>query len=224
MSGEESLDIEWVHAIAPEASIVYAGAQNSLDAARSCAHPPDRQRTGGHHHQQLGSVRRRPAVWCMFRLMSARSCRHTAQGISVLFSSGDDGDVAALVGLGGGSFPASSPLRDRRGREPVLTCSTRRATSWNGVGDRTHGTLQGAIIQTGGTLVTGASFSNWPPEFLRIGWRTKPSVRPTSVSAGSSCPPRWQPRPSPPAAAPYRWALLAGSCRNISLVGDRTPA
>jgi subtilase family serine protease len=88
-----------------------------------------------------------------------------AQGISVLFSSGDDGDVAALVGLGSGSFPASSPYVTAVGGTSlgVLDASGNKL-EW-GWGSYTS-TLQGAIIQTGGTLVTGTSFSNWPPEFF----------------------------------------------------------
>ncbi|HEX2916566.1 MAG TPA: S53 family peptidase [Chloroflexia bacterium] len=107
--GEESLDIEWVHSIAPEATIVYAGSQNSnapLDHA--LIHMID------NHLVDIVSnswgYEGEPSQYGHIQADERAFMQAAAEGISVLFSSGDDGDAAAFTGIAGGSWPATSPF------------------------------------------------------------------------------------------------------------------
>ena len=90
--GEETLDIEAVHGMAPAANIVYVGAPNNyqdLDAAMN--HVVDR------HLAQIVTQLLRLQRPSSFRLGSSsrsrtRSIQAAAEGIGVYFSSGDNGD------------------------------------------------------------------------------------------------------------------------------------
>ena len=54
--------------------------------------------------------------------MSRRSEQAAAQGITVLYSSGDNGDVASITGLAQGRLARHEPVRDRgRRHEPRAT-------------------------------------------------------------------------------------------------------
>ncbi len=108
--GEESLDVESVHAVAPGARIIY-------DAAKNCLHPLyDALRTVVDRHlaevvsaswgddagDYLDDVGTRTAV--DDTLMMA-----AGTGVSVVFASGDNGDEFAATGVVAPDYPASSP-------------------------------------------------------------------------------------------------------------------
>lgn len=105
--GEQSLDVEWVHAMAPGAHITYIGAQNSevpLDHALINAidnHLADiiTNSWGIYGDTNYG----------MYHNDEFAFEQAAVEGISVLFSSGDDGDVMAQTGIAQGSWPATSP-------------------------------------------------------------------------------------------------------------------
>ncbi|MBN9387514.1 MAG: S8/S53 family peptidase [Chloroflexi bacterium] len=176
--GEESLDVDWVHAMAPGATIVYAGGQNSnqpLDHA--LIHLIDNNMVDiitnswgitGEYTKNYGHIQADEKAF-----MQA-----AAQGISVLFSSGDDGDVAASRGLAMGSWPATSPwVTAVGGTSLALKDATGAKSEW-GWGTYFSG-LQGATISPNdyplnfpGTYstthfaVNGSGWSPWPPGFL----------------------------------------------------------
>jgi subtilase family serine protease len=109
-SGEETLDIESVHTMAPGARIVYVGAPNNyqdLDAALN--HVVDRH---------LASVVTNSYGWAgealppgFIKPQSDTLIQAAATGISVFFSSGDAGDETGAVAGATPTpdFPASSP-------------------------------------------------------------------------------------------------------------------
>ena len=171
--GEESLDIEWVHAIAPEATIVYAGSQNSnqpLDHA--LIHLIDNgladiiTNSWGVYGDLLpfGHVQADERAF-----MQA-----AAQGISVLFSSGDDGDVAAIIGIANGSWPATSPYVTGVGGTSLLLKNAAGTKEEYGWGTYTSN-LADSILSNTGDFVSATSLT-WPPEYL-YGSGGGPSLR-----------------------------------------------
>jgi subtilase family serine protease len=161
--GEESLDVEWVHAIAPQAHIVYAGANNSevpldhaledlidanqVDIITNSWGIDGEYSAPGHVLAEEASLE-----------------QAAAQGISVLFSSGDDGDVEATTGVAQGSWPATSPYVTAVGGTSLGVLNAAGAKKEWGWGTY-EAELTGSVDQTG-AVVTGDSWDPWPPEFF----------------------------------------------------------
>lgn len=106
--GEETLDIEAVHGMAPAAKIVYVGAPNNyadLDAAMN--HVVDEQlaqivtNSYGEDTEILPPGHVKPFEDTLIQA--------AIEGIGVYFSSGDNGDESQTVGYVTVDFPASSP-------------------------------------------------------------------------------------------------------------------
>jgi subtilase family serine protease len=112
--GEETLDVEAVHGMAPGANILYAGGKNCLGGLDDAfANVID------HHLASIvtdswtwgtgeGSENTIPAGVLQFFHQYLLEADMT--GISVLFSSGDDGDDVGSVGSRQVNYPASDPL------------------------------------------------------------------------------------------------------------------
>jgi subtilase family serine protease len=106
--GEETLDVEAVHGMAPAAKIVFVGAPNNyrdLDAALN--HVVDR------HLAQIvtnsyGFVTELLPPGYVAPL-EATLVQAAAEGIGVYFSSGDSGDATSVLGFASPAWPASSP-------------------------------------------------------------------------------------------------------------------
>jgi subtilase family serine protease len=107
--GEETLDVEAVHGMAPAANIVYVGAPNNyqdLDAAMN--HVVDRH---------LAQIVTNSYGWDTTELLPRGFVKPVedtlvqaaAEGIGVYFSSGDNGDESSTYGFPTTDFPASSP-------------------------------------------------------------------------------------------------------------------
>jgi subtilase family serine protease len=107
--GEETLDVEAVHGMAPGANIVYVGAPNNyqdLDAAMN--HVVDRH---------LAQIVTNSYGWDTTELLPRGFVKPVedtlvqaaAEGIGVYFSSGDNGDESSTFGFPTTDFPASSP-------------------------------------------------------------------------------------------------------------------
>ena len=109
-SGEETLDIEAVHTMAPGASIVYVGAPNNyadLDSALN--HVVDQHLADIVSNSYGFSTEALPPGY--IKPFNDTMIQAAAEGISVLFSSGDNGDETR--GVAGATptpdWPASSP-------------------------------------------------------------------------------------------------------------------
>ncbi len=110
-SGEQTLDVEAVHATAPRAHILYVGAQDCVNGLLTA----ERQVVDGHLADivtnswgdnvgdLLDSPSDRAAYDTVFQLA-------IATGISVLFSAGDGGDEFTTTGLTSPDYPSSSPF------------------------------------------------------------------------------------------------------------------
>ena len=108
-AGEETLDVEAVHGMAPAATIVYVGAPNNyrdLDAAMN--HVVDR-----HLAQIVTNSYGYPTTELLppglVKPLEDTFIQAAIEGIGVYFSSGDTGDNTAAVGFATASWPASSP-------------------------------------------------------------------------------------------------------------------
>jgi len=106
--GEETLDVEAVHGMAPAAKIVYVGAPNNyqdLDAAMN--HVVDRQLA-----QIVTNSYGFPTELLPFgyvKPLEDTLIQAAAEGIGVYFSSGDNGDETSTYGFATADWPASSP-------------------------------------------------------------------------------------------------------------------
>jgi subtilase family serine protease len=105
---EQALDVEWAHAVAPRAKVVYVGAANDargLDLALNYA--------VDHHVADVisNSWGLPEAFVSRGEIMALNSVFQQAavQGTGVYFASGDDGDNRAVVGVRSAGFPDSSP-------------------------------------------------------------------------------------------------------------------
>jgi subtilase family serine protease len=107
--GEETLDVEAVHGMAPAAKIVYVGAPNNyqdLDAAMN--HVVDK------HLAQIVSNSYGFATTELLprgyvKPMEDTLIQAAIEGIGVYFSSGDNGDETSRFGFATADWPASSP-------------------------------------------------------------------------------------------------------------------
>ncbi len=107
--GEETLDIEAVHSMAPGARIVYVGSLTSSDSDMDVA----LNWVVDHHAAQIvnnsyGDIGEDMAP-DLVKAETAIFVQAACEGIGVYFSSGDDGDEIADLGYRTVDWPASSP-------------------------------------------------------------------------------------------------------------------
>jgi len=109
---EQAIDVESVHAMAPHANILYVGAQNCLDTGlfNSEQNVIDNglanvvtNSWGDDAGDLLDDVATKTAYDDLFMLAEST-------GISVLFSSGDNGDNFNLFGFSSADYPTESPF------------------------------------------------------------------------------------------------------------------
>lgn len=110
-STEQAIDIESVHSMAPDAGILYVGAQNCLDSglfnaeqtvidnAEANVVTNSWADTGGDLFTDAAT---RTAYDDIFMLADS-------SGITIQFSSGDDGDNFPIIGLSSANYPSESP-------------------------------------------------------------------------------------------------------------------
>ena len=106
--GEETLDVEAVHGMAPAAKIVFVGAPNNyhdLDAAMN--HVVDRQLAQIVTNSYGFSTELLPPGYV--KPFEDTLIQAAAEGIGVYFSSGDNGDETSRFGFATPDWPASSP-------------------------------------------------------------------------------------------------------------------
>jgi subtilase family serine protease len=107
--GEETLDVEAVHAMAPGAHIVYVGARDctdvALDVALNAVVANHLASIVSNSYGDLGEDVPAGVVNEFERI----AMQAAAEGIGVYFSSGDSGDDVSALGHASTDFPASSP-------------------------------------------------------------------------------------------------------------------
>ena len=113
---EISLDVEAVHTMAPGASILYSGGLScsNVDLEAALYTVIDGTATVGGPLADIISnsygFTGEPESAAEDAVETAIFEQAAVEGVSVLFSSGDDGDVAFEIGIADASFPAANPL------------------------------------------------------------------------------------------------------------------
>ena len=158
--GEETLDVEAVHGMAPGAKIVYVGAPNNyqdLDAAMN--HVVDENlaqivtNSYGFDTELLAPGYIKP--------LEDTLVQAAAEGIGVYFSSGDNGDETSTEGYATADWPASSPWVTAVGGTSLgVSASNTRAleTGW-GTGSYSCNTTTLACTRTGWLYGAGGGVS-----------------------------------------------------------------
>jgi subtilase family serine protease len=158
---EESLDLVAVHSMAPKASITYVGAVNNeipLDHALEALIDSRRVDVITNSWGYNGE----PSPLGLKRAEQLAFMQAAAEGISVLFSTGDDGDVGAITGLAQGSWPATSDWVTAVGGTSLLLRDASGAKSEYGWGTYFSNMLDPTLS---GTTLTGSGWATWPPAF-----------------------------------------------------------
>ena len=155
--GEESLDVEAVHSFAPGANILYVGATTCEgDALNDVLYdtidsisPPDIISNSWSENGEFATPNEQV-------VNNAQFLQAAAQGISVLFATGDDGDLSQINGVASGSWPGNSPwVTAVGGTTLALTSASGAKQEW---GWGTYRAFLGgtAKITSGGTVITAS--------------------------------------------------------------------
>ncbi len=163
--GEETLDVEAVHGMAPAANIVYVGAPNNyqdLDAAMN--HVVDQHLAQIVTNSYGFSTEALPAGF--IKPLEDTLIQAAAEGIGVYFSSGDGGDETSVVGSATPDWPASSPWVTAVGGTSIgIDGSNVRAleTGW-GTSNYNCDKVTLVCTRTGWLYGAGGGFSKLFPE------------------------------------------------------------
>ncbi len=106
---EQALDVEWVHAVAPRAKIVYVGAANDARGLDQAINEVVDKHLADVVSNSWGMAERNASKGEIHALDSVFE-QAQAQGMGIFFASGDDGDNLAAIGHVSAGFPDSSPL------------------------------------------------------------------------------------------------------------------
>ena len=194
--GEQTLDVEAVHATAPGAKILYVGASDCPTAfmqvcrrSSTAVWPmwsPTRGGTTGVTSWTMSATR--TSVDNML-MMAATT------GISVLFSSGDNGDEFTTLGFTSADYPASSPWVTAVGGTSLEVGAAGQRTGETGWSTGTEPTVHQAPHRPAG-LHQGhdrhlAARSTWP---WTEGQAEVPATStPSPPGRRRWCPPHWPP-------------------------------
>jgi len=105
--GEETLDVEAVHSVAPGAKIIYGGIECTDPGNAALYDFIDHRRADIVTNSYGFNGESLPADF--IQTENQFFMQAAAEGMSILFSSGDDGDLIAANGIASGSWEATSP-------------------------------------------------------------------------------------------------------------------
>ena len=149
--GEETLDVEAVHGMAPNAHIVYVGSPNNYqDLDASVNHVVDRHlaqivtNSYGFLGENLPPGFIKP--------LNDTFIQAAAEGIGIYFSSGDSGDETGNFGFASTDWPASSPWVTAVGGTSLGVSSTNTRVIETGWGRRNYDCNPTNLVCTGPTV------------------------------------------------------------------------
>jgi subtilase family serine protease len=155
--GEETLDVEAVHAMAPAANILYVGAtscqSSDINAAVNSVVDNNRAQVITNSYGSIGE----PLSVADVAGEHQTFIQAAAQGISVLFSSGDRGDETASTGRRQVDYEASDPFVTAVGGTALAVGKYNKylfeqgwGTGWSGLATGGWAPLQPAYMYGGG--------------------------------------------------------------------------
>ena len=160
--GEQTLDVEAVHAMAPGADILFAGAQNCFAGLNGMI----QKIVDGHLANVITNSYGDPAG----DLLDSQSDRTATDdllqmaagtGVSVLFSSGDSGDNDVATGVTAPSYPASSPWATAVGGTSLEIGQQNQRLAEYGWSTARYAYCTKVVRQAG--LCTKKQIGNWAP-------------------------------------------------------------
>ena len=169
--GEQSLDVEAVHATAPGAHILYVGASDCQDASLDQAlNYVVAGRLADVVSNSYGDLGEDGIPGADIQVFNQIVVEGALEGISINFSSGDSGDEAANVGQPEADFPASDPWVTAVGGTSL------------GIGANGQRVIETGWETTKSTLTDGT----WGPAGVpvRVGWRHQQAVRRAGLPEG----------------------------------------
>jgi len=143
---EESLDVESVHSMAPGANIVFAG-DVCTDPANAPLYSLIDEHTVDIVTNSYGYNGEDVPAW-FITLENYYFEQAASEGISVVFSSGDDGDLAAQNGIASGSWDATSPWVTAVGGTSLALYANGTKKEWGWGNYRVY--LSGATVPANG--------------------------------------------------------------------------
>jgi subtilase family serine protease len=156
---EETLDVEAVHSIAPHAFITYIGSRDCLDSIDDALfdaienHVADVITNSWGEGGEFDSTAFLAVEDKVFQEASIL-------GITVVFSSGDDGDLSQLNGIASGSAPATSPFVTGVGGTSLALMKpdgTKREWGWGTY----RAFLDGVVVNSAGTQVSNIGLEDF---------------------------------------------------------------
>src|SRR5947207_3108081 len=135
--GEETLDVEAVHGMAPNANVVYVGAPNNyqdLDAAMN--HVVDNHLAQIVSNSYGFAGENLPPGF--IKPLNDTLIQAAIEGIGVYFSSGDNGDETSVLGFASPDWPASSPWVTAVGGTSLGVSSTNTRAVETGWGESNY--------------------------------------------------------------------------------------
>lgn len=180
-SGEETLDVEAVHAMAPGANIRYYGAASCMDndllAALNKVVDQNKAQIVTNSWGSTEGDTSGPSIVAYEQVFM----QGATQGISFMFSSGDNGDELANTGIKQADYPASDPWVTAVGGTStgIAYGSIVTQTGW---GSENYALSGGKWVAKGYLYGAGGGFSSL---FNRPAWQTKV---PASSPAGRAVP------------------------------------
>ena len=150
---EETLDVESVHSVAPGATIIYVGAQSCAAPLTDALYDTIDGGLADIITNSWGNVGEayKPANRLTAEVQAFEQA--AVEGISILFSSGDDGDDSQLVGHATPDSPASNPLVTAVGGTSLALMNASGTKSEWGWGDY-RAVFSGVSVSADGTSVT----------------------------------------------------------------------
>ena len=169
---EQALDVEWAHAVAPRAKLVYVGAANDaagLDHALNAA-------IDEHLANIISNSWGLPEAWASqgeINSLNDMFKQAAAEGIGVYFASGDNGDLRDAIGEKSVGFPDSSPWVTSVGGTALGSAATASAPVGAGWGSTSHRLERARLEAQGARRLPG-----------RLGRRSQPHLRAALVPEG----------------------------------------
>lgn len=155
--GEETLDVQSVHSLAPHAFIVYEG-DTCTDPVNGALYDMiDNHRSDIVTNSYSYGGEALPADF--LNSENEFFMQAAAQGMSILFSSGDDGDQAAGNGIASGSWDATSPYVTAVGGTSLAlydTSGNKKEWAWGNY----RASLADATVSTDGGYITTSGLAS----------------------------------------------------------------
>ena len=163
--GEETLDVEAVHGMAPNANVVFVGAPNNyqdLDAAMNHVVDNHLAQIVSNSYGFLGE--NLPAGF--ITPLNHTFIQAAAEGIGIYFSSGDSGDETVNLGFASTDWPASSPWVTAVGGTSLGVDSANSRVIETGWGTSTYSCNVNTLVcnRTGWLYGAGGGYSAVFPE------------------------------------------------------------